>query len=134
MGSTAPLDDPARATILAEPMRRAGSLIPRMLRDMRYPSECRYGLFEWLVGLCSDVGLLAAECEAGAPRRLSPPRRHRRRRNARSSARPSAIDGRVALTPAAIVLGTPGNFRATAEAVRTPRSPTAHRYRRFAGR
>src|SRR5262245_51193834 len=32
-----------------------------------------------------------------------------------ASARPSATDGRLALTPAAIVLGTPGNFRATAE-------------------
>src|SRR5215510_9803748 len=37
------------------------------------------------------------------------------------------------LPPAAIVLGTRGNFPATAEAARTPRSPKAHRYGRFAG-
>jgi hypothetical protein len=41
---------------------------------MRYPSESRYGLFERLVSLCNDVGLLAKEYEADAVRRLYAPR------------------------------------------------------------
>jgi hypothetical protein len=40
----------------------------------------------------------------------------------------------LALARAAVVPGKLGNFRAKAEAARTPRSPQAHRYRRFGGR
>src|SRR5215470_15724468 len=42
----------------SEPMSRLLGSSPHV-EDMRYPSESRYGLFERLVDLCNDVGLLA---------------------------------------------------------------------------